>query len=324
MKTKKTTLLLSAIFVLILGSPSAFAGLFDLFTKNNESDLAKTKYPLVIVGGAIINFEALGPIDYHYNIPQTLEKNGAENVFVTSISGAESNEARGEQLARLVEDILVITDTEKVNLMAISMGGPTSRYVASVYPEMVASVSSTVGGHQGIPLADWIVSGEETMPLINNLLYKIGNFGIGLISWLAGESLPTDTKAMAYSETTKGSQEFNALYPEGAPTSDCGDGPEQASNGVYYYSMAGAKPFTNIFDPTDYILYALHKLFFKKGETSDGVIGSCSSHWGKVIRDDYLMNHMDTANHLFGLTHRRFSPLDLYVQQANRLKNKGL
>lgn len=127
----------------------------------------------------------------------------------------------------------MLTDSEKINLLTISMGGPTARYVASVYPEL-------------------------------------------------------------------------------------------ASNGVYYYSMAGAESFTNFFDPTDYVFYALEKVFFKSGESSDGLISACSGHWGKVIRDDYPMNHLDTANHLFGLTKRGFDPVNLYVQQVNRLKNKGL
>ena len=287
------------------------------------STYAKTHYPIVIVGGALMNFDTLGAFDYFHQIPQTLEHHGAE-VFVTTVSASHSNEFRGEQLARLVEEIRVLTDSEKVNLLTISMGGPTARYVASVYPEMVASVSTINGGHQGVPLADLLVNGEELAPKMMSLLYSLGNLGVGFISWLAGDNLPIDTKNLAYSESTVGSQKFNALYPEGAPTTECGEGAELASNGVYYYSMAGAESFTNFFDPTDYVLYALEKVFFKSGESSDGLISACSSRWGKVIRDDYPMNHLDIANHLFGLTKRGFDPVNLYVQQANRLKNKGL
>jgi len=286
-------------------------------------DYAKTKYPIVIVGGAIINFDKFLFIDYFWNIEQTLEKAGAE-VFVTTVSASHNNEVRGEQLARLVEDIMSLTQSDKVNLVTISMGGPTGRYVASVYPEMIASISTIDGGHQGIPIADWIVAGEELPMGLSFMLYRLGNFGLTIAGWVLGDGeLPVDTAAMAYSESTAGSQEYNALYPEGAPTSECGDGPEVV-NGVRYYSMAGAKPFTNFFDPSDYVLYALHKVFYKNGDTSDGVIGSCSSHWGKVIGDDYPMNHMDIANQLFGITQRGFDPVQLYMQQANRLKNLGL
>lgn len=68
------------------------------------STYAKTHYPIVIVGGALMNFDTLGAFDYFHQIPQTLENHGAE-VFVTTVSASHSNEFRGEQLARLVEEI---------------------------------------------------------------------------------------------------------------------------------------------------------------------------------------------------------------------------
>ncbi|MBV1920911.1 MAG: triacylglycerol lipase [Pseudomonadales bacterium] len=321
MKYFKSLTMFTLMIYALLYSQVGYSGWFS--PAPVASTYAKTNYPIVIVGGALINFDTLGPFDYFHQIPQALEHHGAE-VFVTTISASHSNEVRGEQLARLVEEIRILTGAEKVNLLTISMGGPTARYVASVYPEMVASVSTIDGGHQGIPLADLFVNGEKLAPKMMSLLYSLGNLGVGLIGWLAGDNLLIDTKKLAYSESTAGSQEFNGLYPEGAPTGECGEGAELASNGVYYYSMAGAKSFTNFFDPTDYVLYALDKLFFRSGEPNDGIIGSCSSHWGRVIRDDYPMNHMDIANHLFGLTKRGFNPVDLYIQQANRLKNKGL
>ena len=94
-------------------------------------------------------------------------------------------------------------------------------------------------------------------------------------------------------------------------------------NGVSYFSWSGAQPYTNIFDLADPAL-ALTSLAFN-GAKNDGLVSSCSSHLGRVIRDDYAMNHLDEVNQLIGLTNIfETNPVTLYRQQANRLQNLGL
>ncbi len=307
------------LFSFSYGSQITLAEQFDRF----KSTSAQTKYPIVLVGGGVLIFDSIGPIDYFYQIPQALEANGSE-VFVSIVSGSNSHDIRGEQLARFVEDVLALTDNEKVNLIGISAGGPTSRYVASVYPDMVASVSTINGGHHGIPMADMVIKGEEIAPNLMSALLSLFDYGVSLIQWLGENDFPQDSSALAYAESAEGLAVFNTLHPEGALTSECGEGAEIGSNGVYYYSMAGDKAFTNTFDPIDYALALSDALFFEQDETSDGIIGTCSSHWGKVIRDDYPLNHVDMNNHLFGLTAFLFDVPNFYVQHANRLKNLGL
>jgi len=61
------------------------------------------------------------------------------------------------------------------------------------------------------------------------------------------------------------------------------------------------------------------------GSPNDGLVGTCSSHLGKVIRDDYKMNHLDEINQMFAIHHLfETDPKTLYRQHANRLKNQGL
>ena len=58
---------------------------------------------------------------------------------------------------------------------------------------------------------------------------------------------------------------------------------------------------------------------------SDGLVGRCSSHFGKVVRDNFSMNHLDEVNQLFGLTSIfETSPVSVFRSHANRLKNAGL
>ena len=58
---------------------------------------------------------------------------------------------------------------------------------------------------------------------------------------------------------------------------------------------------------------------------NDGMVGRCASHFGKVIRDDYFMNHTDEVNLMFGLVSIfATDPKAVYRQHANRLKLAGL
>lgn len=294
---------------------------FGFFHDNDEKGYTETKYPIVLVHG-IYGYDSIGGIDYFYGIPQALEKSGAV-VRVAELSPMNSTELRGEQLLQQVEEILVITGAEKVNLVAHSHGGPTARYVASVAPELVASVTSIGGVNKGTKTADLL---RDTVPedSVTEALIATASKGftmmIGLLS--GSEELPDDSLAALDSLTTASTLEFNKKYPEGVPTSDCGEGDFLADNGVYYYSWTGASSVTNVLDPSD-AGFAVTGLLY--GEPSDGVVGVCSAHLGKVIRDDYKMNHLDEVNQFFGLHHLfETDPVTLYRQQANRLQLQGL
>ena len=144
-----------------------------------------------------------------------------------------------------------------------------------------------------------------------------------MISLLSGGSqLPQDPVAALDALTSKGASQFNQRYPEGLPSRYCGEGPMQATNGVYYFSWSGRGNLTNLLDPVDPAL-SLTGAFFK--EPNDGLVGVCSSHLGKVIGTDYRMNHLDEVNQSFGIHHLfETDPVTLYRQHANRLKELGL
>jgi triacylglycerol lipase len=302
---------------LVALSSQAFS-LFD-FTRGN--DYTETKYPIVLVHG-MLGFDSIGSIDYFYGIPEALSKSGAE-VFVAVVSPMNSTELRGEQLLKQVEKILVITGAEKVNLIGHSHGGPTARYVASVAPEYVASVTSIGGVNKGSRTADLIrhkLPEGSVSEAVTAEVAKGAAMLIGLLS--KSGDLPEDGIAVLDALTTEGSLAFNEKYPEGVPTSDCGDGDFLADNGVYYYSWTGASSVTNVLDPSDAAL-ALTGITY--GGPSDGIVGVCSAHLGKVIRDDYKMNHLDEVNQVFGLHHLfETDPVTLYRQHANRLQLQGL
>lgn len=274
----------------------------------------QTKYPIVMVHG-LFGFDNLGPVDYFYGINSALRSGGA-TVYVTSVSAANSTEVRGEQLLAQVKQILAATGAAKVNLIGHSHGGPTARYVASVRPDLVASVSSVGGVNKGSKVADILIGAA---PGVSTTL---GNAVASLITFLSGgNGLPQNAKAAFTSLSTAGTLAFNSRHPEGVPTSACGEGAYQV-NGVSYFSWSGAQPYTNVFDALDPILAVTSLAFDGK---NDGLVSSCSSHLGRVIRDDYALNHGDEINQLVGITNLfETSPVTLYRQQANRLQSLGL
>ncbi|MDE2429346.1 MAG: triacylglycerol lipase [Burkholderiales bacterium] len=281
----------------------------------------QTKYPIVLAHG-LFGFDNIGPVEYWYGIPSALRADGAK-VYVTQVAAANSTEVRGEQLLTQVRQILAVTGAAKVNLIGHSHGGPTARYVASVRPDLVASVTSVGGVNRGSKVADVLLGIAPAGSLSNAVLVSISNGLAQIISFLSGKpNLSQDALAAANSLSTAGSLKFNAKYPEAVPTSACGEGAYQV-NGVAYFSWSGAKPYTNFLDVVDPAL-ALTSLAFGS-EKNDGLVASCSSHLGKVIRDDYAMNHLDEVNQTIGLVNIfETNPVTIYRQQANRLKNMGL
>lgn len=280
----------------------------------------QTKYPIILVHG-LFGFDNIGSVDYFYDIPAALRADGAQ-VYVSQVSAANSTEVRGEQLLAYVKQVLAATGASKVNLIGHSHGGPTARYVASVAPELVASVTTVGAPNKGSAVADILRNVAPSGSFTEDVIASVVNGFAGLIALLSGDSSPQNSAAALDSLTTAGMATFNQTHPEGVPTTACGEGAYQV-NGVRYFSWSGASIFTNLLDASDSYLGQTALAFgFTK---NDGLVSRCSSHLGQVIRDDYSMNHLDEVNQLIGLVNIfETNPKTVYRQQANRLKNLGL
>jgi triacylglycerol lipase len=303
-----------ALSVGLFAAPSAQA--WCLFSCSQ----AKTKYPIVLAHGMSGFDELFGVYDYWYGIPGELRDYGA-NVHVTTVSQFNSTELRGEQLLDQVETIVAITGKPKVNLIGHSHGGLDVRYVASVRPDLVASVTSVGSPHKGADLADWLaanaLNGGFTQTVLAALAESLGS----VLAFLTGQSNPQDAIAALGSLTTAGTAAFNATHPQGVPASSCGEG-AFAVNGIRYYSWSGTGILTNALDVSD-ALMGLTSLFYDSA--NDGLVDRCSSHLGDVIRDNYFLNHLDEVNQVFGLVSIfESNPKTIFRNHANRLKNAGL
>ncbi|MBK1711660.1 esterase/lipase family protein [Rubrivivax gelatinosus] len=306
-RVRCASLLIAAAAALLPAAASA-----DTYTQ--------TRYPIVLVHG-MLGFGAIGPVDYFYGVPAALRSGGAL-VYTPSVSALESSEARGEQLLAQLRQLQAAYGYRKFNLVGHSHGGPTARYVAAVAPELVASVTTVGSPHTGSPVADGIQALAEATGLTRLVAAIVDALGV-VISWISGASqLPQDALGSLTSLNSAGAAAFNTRFPQGAPTTSCGQGPASV-NGVRYYSAGGTSVVTNILDPGDAFL-ALGAAFFG-GQANDGLVGRCSSHWGMVLRDDYGWNHLDEVNQALGLRNLFASdPVAFYRSQANRLKQAGL
>jgi triacylglycerol lipase len=308
-----------AVFAAALAASALAPRSADAFCWFNCS-YTKTKYPIVLAHGLGGFDQLFGVLDYWFGIEDALEDGGAQ-VFVTTVSQLESTEARGEQLIDQIEQIVAITGKPKVNLIGHSHGGLDVRYVASVRPDLVASVTSVGSPHKGADLADFLRANVQGGSFTEAVLAAFANSLGTVLGLLTGHTNPQDAIAALDSLTDQGTAAFNAAHPKGVPATACGEG-AAVVGGVRYYSWSGTGVLTNLLDLGDPAL-GLTSLFY--GEANDGLVGRCSSHLGDVIRDNYFMNHLDEVNQVLGLVSIfESNPKTVFRQHANRLKNAGL
>ena len=314
-----------------LSSQTQAAGTATQVTAKASSNYAQTKYPILMVHGWLgwsrIGTDTVG-LDYWYQILPDLARNGS-TVFAAQLSPANTTAYRGEQLIQQVEDVIALTGKTKVNLVGHSHGGPTVLYVAQTKPQYIASITGVAGTYHGSKVADDIQNNTLTRTAFNIL----GDYIIGPLIALGQlkPELKIDFDASMKSLTQTGSKSFNATIAKNAvqdgvltATENCNKNLKpKDSKGIYYYSWTGVAQATNALD-IDTILMQLGPLSYGNKD-NDGMVARCSAYIGKVINDNYKLNHTDLANMMFGLT-GLFAPdpIAIYRQHANRLKLQGL
>ncbi|MES2818533.1 MAG: triacylglycerol lipase [Pseudomonadota bacterium] len=290
-----------------------------------------TQYPLVLVPG-LLGFVRLLGYPYWYGIESRLRDLGYR-VFAVRVSPLHASEVRGEQLLERIEQVLRETGAAKVNLIGHSQGALTVRYAAALRPDWVASVTSVSGPNHGSELADFfhrkapIGSWKET--LFGLLMSSAARW----IGWLEtadrGPALPMDARACGESLRCEGVARFNLKYPQGLPEAWGGEGAEEVG-GVRYYSWSGTlQPGKtdrggNLFDGPNLVCRLFARAFVREAGQCDGMVGRFSSHLGKVIGDQFPLDHFDSVNQTFGLVGKGAEPVRLFVEHAERLRDAGL
>ena len=152
---------------------------------------------------------------------------------------------RAEQLRALVHEL----PSERVNVIAHSMGGLDARYAISRLGlgDRVASLVTIGTPHQGTPVADL---GAGIVPAgVSRALSKV-----------------LDVRAL-HDLTTDSLERFNREVPDAA--------------GVAYCSVVGRSALAH----TNPLLWPSHAYLSARSGANDGLVPSASQSWGKVIRE---------------------------------------
>jgi triacylglycerol lipase len=276
---------------------------------------AATKLPIVLIPGLLGFKTLLGSVDYFTGIPEALEAGGAK-VYVVQVSQANTPQVRSQQIIAQLDALKKVSGATRFNIVGHSQGAFDARLVAAVRPDLVASITSIAGPHAGSPAAAFALS--LPLGLGTNVMQAVSDF----VKLLAGETNPNDAKAALEWLAPSGAAAFAAQYPAAMPTTPCGSG-APIVDGIRYYSWGGVGTLTNALDPLDPMWVTLGTVDLI--DQTDGLIPKCSSHLGMVIRDDYIANHTDETNLVWGLVSPFGpNPKTLYRDQANRLLNAGL
>ena len=130
---------------------------WELDTARAESEICKTKYPILLVHGVF--FRDFRYVNYWGRIPKELQRNGA-TVYYGQQQSAAAVEDSGRELADRIRQILAETGCEKVNIIAHSKGGLDSR-AAIAHQGMapyVASLTTINTPHRGCIFAEYLLN----------------------------------------------------------------------------------------------------------------------------------------------------------------------
>lgn len=319
---KKILTTACALAALSISLPSS-AGFFDTE--------AKTKNPIMLIPG-IFAFDQIATIDMFYKIPDAIESEGG-TVYTAKVNSFDSSVMRGEELIAQMEDIIASTPwwkkkITKFNLMGHSQGGLTGRYVMAVRPDLVASLTTLSSPHTGSPVADLMTDTFPPDTVQGEMFEAFANAVGDMVNLMSdNKKSKADIQAMLSEFNAEGAAAFNATYPAGLPTTECGVGPASVTMDGYnipLYSWGGDRHLTNALDISD-PLFALTGLAFEIGVANDGITGVCANHFGTVLNDSYAWNHIDANNHVLGAANLfETDPKTVFVNHANRLKGQGL
>lgn len=260
---------------------------------------AATQYPIVLAHGFMgspTNFWAF------LNVAEALREDG-HMVYEGEVPPFHSAQVRGERLAAQIDGVLEETGSEKVNIIAHSMGGVDSRHVISGlgYGDRIASLTTISSPHRGTGIADVALKvdlGDRADEAMDAVVRAIGGT-------FSNEADRTNLRASLESLSTETMPRFNDRHPD--------------DERVYYQSWAGVSAVTGFangdtdevcegkslvqpgtYDRMDPLLWAV--VPFVAGVSvvpNDGMATVESAKWGE-FQGCIPTDHLDEVGQLSG------------------------
>jgi triacylglycerol lipase len=264
-----------------------------------DSEICKTKYPLVMVHGVL--FRDLKYFNYWGRIPRELIRNGAE-LYYGNQEAVGTIAGNAEDIKRKILEVLEKTGAEKVNIIAHSKGGLDARYAISRLgmAGKVASLTTISTPHRGCRFVDRACGLPEGFyrsiaGIVDSIFRRLGDKNPDFYS---------ATRQFA----TGASEEFNRHVPD--------------SSQVYYQSY-----MTKMKGPKSDPMLALTWLLVKRLEgDNDGLVSLGSAEWGSfrgvlVSETNRGISHGDIID-LKRADYKGFDVLETYVRIVRELKER--
>ena len=271
-----------------------------------DSDICKTKYPVIMVHGVMINaipFFDLKYFNYWGRIPKELIRCGAAVYYdgIQSAAGAIANNA--EELKKKILQVIEETGCQKVNIIAHSKGGLDARYAVSALnmENYVASLTTICTPHHGSSLIDFT----------NRLPEKVYLFvakKINMIFARLGDKNP-DFYTAVKELSIQAVKDFNNIIKD--------------SPAVYYQSYIAK--MKNVF--SDIVFSVPYSIIKHLEGDNDGFVSASSAVWGNSggifeLGSGRGISHGDMIDYR-RKGYKGFDVLEAYVKIVSELKNRG-
>ncbi len=204
--------------------------------------------------------------------------------FHARVSWAAGVDTRAEDLRRCIMDVM--QETEKVNIVAHSMGGLDARHMMfndrdkGLIHKRIASLTTISTPHSGSPFADW---GLKNLPPIIPVAARLGLdlHAMGDLTVASCREYNQDPQVLRFEENCE-------------------------EEGIVFQTYAGRQDFLGVFDALKLPFYIIEK---QEGE-NDGLVSVDSARW----RDRYFKGTLDETDHLNELGWH--DPAQIWVRES--------
>ena len=268
---------------------------WELDAVRAESEICKTKYPLLLVHGVF--FRDFRYVNYWGRIPRELTRNGAA-VYYGQQQSAAAVEDSGRELAERIRQIIDETGCEKVNIIAHSKGGLEARFLISAmgWARHVASLTMLSTPNRGSRVAEALLRARPGIAL-----WARGNDAY----WRRHGDERPDTLRAGRQLTPRYLAAFNRRCPDAA----C----------VYYQSWGARLDHAR----ADRAMVLTRGLFYPLHGESDGLVTPVSARWGRYRGTLRGVSHQQLVD-AFGRDTAHFSPCRFYAALVHELGRMGL
>ncbi|EGC39332.1 hypothetical protein DICPUDRAFT_27048 [Dictyostelium purpureum] len=228
----------------------------------SNSVIPKLKYPLIFSHG-LFGFSSFLFLHYFNNIVQPIKRHTIAETTV--VHPTDSIKNRAESMYSQIQEIMKRHNTDKVHIIAHSMGGLDARYLINKLDQgrNVLSLTTLSTPHRGSYIAEWSILNITQKLYIEHLFKTIG-IPLEALDNLTPEFLNND---------------FNKTILDQPHV-------QYTSYGAYKDSIQ------NFFTPMRYF----HKLLLEKEGKNDGLVSLNSSKWGESFKVIHNCDHRDLIN----------------------------